>query len=82
MGDAARLPRFEGAILKWWNRLREYIAEVWLEVRPREGKVTWPAWPEVKGSTLVVLATVGITLFFLGMVDAILAKAVQIAFGR
>ena len=55
--------------LNWWSRLRAYGVEVWLEVKPKDGKVTWPSWPEVKGSTKVVMTTVGITLLFLLVVD-------------
>lgn len=68
--------------MKWWTRIRGYVAEVWLEVKPREGKVTWPTWSEVKGSTLVVLTAVGITLVFLGTIDLLLAEAVRYLYGR
>lgn len=65
----------------WWNRARAYVAEVWFEVRPREGKVTWPTWPEVKGSTIVVLGALAITIAFLLVVDSGIAFVVKSLFG-
>ena len=52
-------------------RLRRYFSEVWGEVRPGEGKVSWPTQDEVRGSTWVVVVTVGILGLYLGVVDLI-----------
>ncbi|MFQ5803405.1 MAG: preprotein translocase subunit SecE [Candidatus Methylomirabilales bacterium] len=44
------------------------------EVRAELGKVSWPGRKEVIGSTAVVIVSVFIVSFFLGLVDAILQK--------
>lgn len=44
------------------------------EVRAELGKVSWPGRKEVIGSTAVVIASVFIVSFFLGLVDVILQK--------
>jgi preprotein translocase subunit SecE len=58
------------------TRLRDYVAEVRVEMR----RVTWPGWPEVYGTTVMVLITtfaLGIyfsvcDMFFKWMVEKIL----------
>ncbi|MFQ5882773.1 MAG: preprotein translocase subunit SecE [Candidatus Methylomirabilales bacterium] len=44
------------------------------EVRTELGKVSWPQRKQVIGSTAVVIASVFILSFFLGLVDVILQK--------
>jgi preprotein translocase subunit SecE len=43
-------------------------------VRAELGKVSWPSRKEVIGSTAVVLISVFILSFFLGLVDVVLQK--------
>ncbi len=44
------------------------------EVRAELGKVTWPPRKEVIGSTAVVIVSVFILSFFLGLIDVILQQ--------
>jgi preprotein translocase subunit SecE len=44
------------------------------EVRAELGKVSWPGRKEVIGSTAVVIASVFVVSFFLGLVDVIVQK--------
>jgi preprotein translocase subunit SecE len=50
-----------------------FLAEVRAEVK----KVTWPSRREAMGGTAVVVFVVLVMAMFLGIVDAILSKAVQ-----
>ncbi len=36
-----------------WLRLREYVSDVRVEMK----RVTWPGWPEVYGTTVMVILT-------------------------
>lgn len=57
--------------------MREWVDKAirfFKEVRAELGKVSWPSRKEVIGSTAVVLISVFIVSFFLGLVDVILQK--------
>ncbi len=54
-----------------FKKLTEFIQEVKLELK----KVVFPTKKEVIGSTWVVITTVLICAFFLGIVDAAVTKA-------
>lgn len=67
--------------MEWWNRLRRYIAEVWGEVRPHEGKVSWPTRDEIQGHTWVVVVTVAIVGVYLGAVDLLIGYVMSWVLG-
>ena len=57
--------------------MREWVRKAirfFREVRAELGKVSWPGRKEVIGSTVVVIISVFIVSFFLGLVDAIIQK--------
>jgi len=59
--------------------MREYVERVvryLREVRAEMDKVTWPQKKEIIGSTLVVIVSVFLVSFFLGLVDLGLGKLV------
>ena len=56
-----------------FSKAIEFLTEVRGEVR----KVTWPTRREAMGGTAVVVFVVLVMALFLGVVDAILSKAVQ-----
>jgi preprotein translocase subunit SecE len=58
------------------NKIREFIREVKVEIK----KVAYPTKEELIGSTWVVITTVIVLSFFLGIVDFGLTKFVKIAF--
>jgi preprotein translocase subunit SecE len=58
------------------RRLTEFFQEVKLELK----KVVFPTKKEVIGSTWVVITTVLIAAFFLGLVDMGLGKMMTLAF--
>ena len=54
-------------------RLRNYVLETREELR----KCTWPSWDELKGSTVVVMVSIGILGTFTVSVDFVLSLFVQ-----
>lgn len=60
------------------KRIAEFFTDVKLEIK----KVVFPTKKEVIGSTWVVIITVLIAAFFLGVVDIGLGKLMTIAFSR
>ena len=60
--------------------MREWVDKAirfFREVRAELGKVNWPSRKEVVGSTAVVLVSVFILSFFLGLVDVVLQKGMS-----
>jgi len=57
---------------EYWERVVRYLREV----RTEMGKVTWPQKKEIIGSTLVVIVSVFLVSFFLGLVDLGLQRLV------
>jgi preprotein translocase subunit SecE len=60
------------AIKERWQQLVRFLRDVRTEVK----KVNWPPRKEVVGSTIVVIVSVFILSFFLGVVDVSLQKLV------
>jgi preprotein translocase SecE subunit len=48
------------------------------EVKAELTKVTWPNWPELKGSTILVIIVSAFFAMFIGGVDIILAVVRQV----
>ena len=61
-----------------FKRIAEFFQEVKLELK----KVVFPTKKEVIGSTWVVIVTVVIAAFFLGLVDMGLGKLMTLAFKK
>ena len=59
-----------------FKKIAEFFEEVKLELK----KVVFPTKKEVIGSTWVVIITVLISAFFLGLVDIGLGKLITLAF--
>ena len=75
-------PRVGGSNPSWpvltclrvmFSKAIEFLIEVRAEVK----RVTWPTRREAMGGTAVVVFVVLVMALFLGIVDAILSKAVQ-----
>jgi len=61
-------------IKEYWQIIRQFFREVRVELK----KVTWPTRKETVASTSVVLVTVIIISFFLGLVDLGLSRLIKI----
>jgi preprotein translocase subunit SecE len=57
-------------MMQRWEQLVQFLKEVRIELK----KVNWPLRKEVVGSTIVVIVSVFILSFFLGVVDAALQR--------
>ena len=62
----------------WWQRWREFLAEVRAEMK----RVTWPTRKEVYATTVVVILTSAFFGLYLFGVDLLLNAAVQQIFQR
>ena len=56
------------------SKATKFLSEVKVEVK----KVTWPSRKEAIGGTTVVVIVVFLVALFLGIVDALLSKIVQV----
>jgi preprotein translocase subunit SecE len=60
-----------------YTKAKNFLKEVWAEVAPRKGKVSWPDRKTVLSSTVIVFVTVGLVTVYIGILDAIFAKLVE-----
>ena len=56
------------------KRFALFLKESWHEVRHQ---VTYPAWPEVKGTSWVVVVTGVVFAIYLSSIDLVMAKLVK-----
>jgi preprotein translocase subunit SecE len=66
----AAVERIQG----WWFGTVQFLKEVRVEMK----KVTWPHRKEIIGSTAVVIFASFVVAFFLGFVDLILQKVLEL----
>jgi len=66
---------------KWLKETAQFLREVWIEVRFKNGRVSWPTFESVKISTkVVIVSSIGIGLF-IGVLDAILSQVLTFVIG-
>ena len=64
-------------VVAWWKDTLQFLREVWIEVRPNNGRVTWPTYESVKISTkVVIVSSIGLGLF-IGLMDILLSHIVK-----
>ena len=61
-------------IKEFWQQAKQFFREVRVELK----KVTWPSRKETIAYTSVVLITVVLVAFFLGLVDLGLSRLIKI----
>jgi len=54
-------------------QITERTVKYFREVRSEMSKVTWPTWPELKGSTILVIVLSVFFAMYVGVIDLILA---------
>ena len=64
----------ESKLASWWKATSQYLHEVWVEVRPNNGRVTWPTYDSVKVSTKVVIVSSVFLGLFIGLLDVIFSE--------
>lgn len=55
----------------------KFLREVWMEIVPPHGKVTWPDRKTVFGSTVIVLVTVLLVSIYIGILDIIFRESME-----
>lgn len=63
-------------------KIKKFLNEVWTEVEPRKGKVSWPNRKMIIGSTMVVIVLVLIITLYIYIIDAISITLVNQLIGR
>jgi preprotein translocase subunit SecE len=64
-------------MMERWQQLVQFLKEVRTELK----RVNWPLRKEVVGSTIVVIISVFILSFFLGVIDVTLQKLLTLIVG-
>ncbi|MDI6785179.1 MAG: preprotein translocase subunit SecE [bacterium] len=64
-----------------FKRIKKFLKEVWLETVPPTGKVSWPDRKLTLNSTLIVIICIVIVSFYIGIVDLILTKLINLIVG-
>lgn len=62
------------------NKFRNYLEETWDELK---NKVSWPTWPELQGSSLVVLVSafiIALVIYGMDLASSNVMKLVYKAF--
>lgn len=54
---------------QWLSETRKFLREVWVEVRPKNGRVSWPTFENVKISTKLVVVMSIVIGIFIGICD-------------
>ena len=58
----------------WWQGQIQRISVYVQETREELKKCSWPSWIELRGSTILIIVTVGVLGLFVVAVDAVLFK--------
>lgn len=63
-------------------KAKRFLNEVWVEVNPKTGKVSWPNQKMIMGSTAVVIICVLIITLYIYLIDAISITLINQLIGR
>jgi preprotein translocase SecE subunit len=59
----------------------KFLGDVWREVHPRTGRVTWPSFKSVKVSTLVVIVSSIFLGVYIALCDVVVQRVYSIVMG-
>jgi preprotein translocase subunit SecE len=71
------IKRLVTQLMEYPRRFKQFLHEVRVEMK----LVTWPTWPDVQATTVVVIVTVAFFAVFFFLVDSGVGYAVQRVFG-
>ena len=81
-GEEGGKPTWLAEATNWgpekFRQLKSFFAEVKSELK----KVTWPSWPEVRATTVVVIATTVFFGFYLFGIDLLLSRIFRRILGQ
>lgn len=63
-------------------KIKRFLKEVWTEVEPKGGKVSWPNRKMILASTTVVIICVSIITLYIYIVDAVFILLINQLIGR
>ena len=69
-------------IIEIIDKSKKFLREVWVEVSPKNGKVSWPTRKVVMGATGVVIVCVAIIATYIWIVDTISITLLNFVIGR
>ncbi|MFH1096226.1 MAG: preprotein translocase subunit SecE [Candidatus Desantisbacteria bacterium] len=69
-------------IIEIHNKAKKFLREVWVEVSPKNGKVSWPTKKVILGATGVVIVCVAIITTYIGLVDWVFIALLNFVIGR
>jgi preprotein translocase SecE subunit len=69
-------------IIEIINKSKKFLREVWVEVSPKNGKVSWPGRKVIMGATGVVIVCVAIIATYIWIVDTISITLLHFVIGR
>jgi len=55
----------------WWQGHIRRLAEYWQETMEELKKCSWPTWTELKGSTTIIVITIGLLGIFTVVADEV-----------
>jgi preprotein translocase SecE subunit len=64
------------------DNIKKFLNEVWAEVSPKKGKVSWPTKKMILVSTGVVIVCVAIVTTYIWIIDAVSLALLNIVIGR
>jgi len=76
-GPGFQMPGPVSRLAEYPRRFKQFLHEVRVEMK----LVTWPTWPDVQATTVVVIVTVAFFAVFFFLVDSGVGYAVQRVFG-
>ncbi|MDI6781485.1 MAG: preprotein translocase subunit SecE, partial [Candidatus Desantisbacteria bacterium] len=69
-------------IIEIIDKSKKFLREVWVEVSPKNGKVSWPTRKVIMGATGVVIVCVLIIATYIWIVDTISITLLNFVIGR
>lgn len=64
-----------------FGKTAKFLGDVWREVHPRTGRVTWPSFKSVKVSTMVVIFSSVLLGVYIFLCDLVVRKLYAVVMG-
>ncbi len=64
-----------------WESLKKFFKDVYREIHPASGRVSWPSWESVQISTVMVIASTIILAVYIMLCDMVLRYLYRMVMG-
>lgn len=81
-GEEGGKPTWLAEATNWLPEKFRQVKTFFAEVKSELKKVTWPSWPEVRATTIVVIATTVFFGFYLFGIDLLLSQVFRRILGQ